>query len=185
MLSKYLEMLKIVISPFRKAPPSAAAAHWAIRLSRPRCPDALTLDGGRARPPIAASLAARPLPALVRRAGLVAACAPARSYGEGARGPLRAADRADRRRQDAGRLPADAGGALVFLFLRGFLFSLPPCGGGWRAAEGGEMGEGGSIVRFSHAFPLTRSLRFAQDHPLPQGERGKVDAACTRFTCRR
>ena len=48
---------------------------------------------------------------LVRRPRLGAAPAPARIAGEGAGRAFGAADRADRRRQDAGRLPADAGGA--------------------------------------------------------------------------
>ena len=42
---------------------------------------------------------------------LVAARASARAAGEGARGPFGPADRADRRRQDAGGISADAGGA--------------------------------------------------------------------------
>ncbi|WP_371740480.1 ligase-associated DNA damage response DEXH box helicase [Bradyrhizobium sp. LCT2] len=61
---------------------------------------------------------------MVRGARLVAARASTGAAGEGARGPLRAADRADRRRQDAGGISADAGGVVFFLF------SLPPCGGG-------------------------------------------------------
>ena len=47
--------------------------------------------------------------ALVRTARLAAARASARIAGEGASRALGAADRADRRRQDAGRFPADAG----------------------------------------------------------------------------
>ncbi len=55
--------------------------------------------------------AARPLPGVVCGPRLVAARASARAAGEGARGPFGAADRADRRRQDAGGISADAGGA--------------------------------------------------------------------------
>ena len=55
--------------------------------------------------------AARPLPPLVRRARLVAARASIGAAGKGPRRPFGATDRADRRRQDAGRISADAGGA--------------------------------------------------------------------------
>ena len=48
-----------------------------------------------------------PFAALVRRARLDAAAAPAGAARSGARAALDAADRADRRRQDAGRLPAE------------------------------------------------------------------------------
>ena len=58
--------------------------------------------------------AARPLPALVRLARLVAARASVGAAGKGPRRSFGAADCADRRRQDAGRISADAGGAFCF-----------------------------------------------------------------------
>src|ERR1700682_1416238 len=58
---------------------------------------------------------------MVRVARLVAARASARPLGKGPRGPRGAADRADRRRQDAGGFFADLGGAF---------FSVAACGGG-------------------------------------------------------
>src|SRR6185295_9871161 len=70
---------------------------------------ALPRTGADARTP-ADRRAARQLHALVRTARLDAARAPARSAGARARRPLGAADRADRRRQDARGVPADTGG---------------------------------------------------------------------------
>src|ERR1700755_2126221 len=69
---------------------------------------------GRAAPnasrPAGRSAAAGPFQKMVRGTRVVAARASARSAQESSRRSLRAADRADRRRQDPGRIPADAGG---------------------------------------------------------------------------
>src|SRR5258705_10629809 len=71
---------------------------------------------------IASRAAAGPLSPLVRRPRLVAARASAGAARKGPRRPLGAPDCADRRRQDAGRILADAGGA----FLSGSLCSPSP-----------------------------------------------------------
>src|SRR5260221_3799272 len=60
---------------------------------------------------IASRAAAGPLSPMVRWPWLVATRASAGAARKGPRGSPRAADRADRRRQDAGRIFADAGGA--------------------------------------------------------------------------
>ena len=70
------------------------------------CPLGLARERSRTR-----RAAARAVRALVRQPRLDAARASARAPGEGARRPLGAADRADRRRQDAGRISAEPGGA--------------------------------------------------------------------------
>src|SRR5260370_816681 len=65
--------------------------------------------------------AAGPFSPLVRGARMDAARASTRAAGKGPRRSFRALDRADRRRQDAGRILADAGGAF---------FSHPSFGAG-------------------------------------------------------
>ena len=78
-----------------------SAKHGLLRQSRER-----RGAGGRA-----AARAAAGLPGLVRQPRLAAARAPDRPAGEDRRAPLDPADRADRLGQDAGRLPAEPGGA--------------------------------------------------------------------------
>ena len=79
--------------------------------SRPSRPDSLPLAVPPLIPHPPDRRCCRTFRALVRGARLGAARASARTAGEGPRRPLGAADRADRRRQDAGRVSADAGGA--------------------------------------------------------------------------
>ena len=87
--------------PFRSRFRLARRAGLALRLRRDQ-PDRASNPRRRRHP-------ARAVREMVRAARLGAARPPARAAGEGAGRPLGAADRADRRRQDAGRLPARAG----------------------------------------------------------------------------
>ena len=92
---------------------------------------------------------------MVRGARLVAARASAGAAGQGPRRPLRAADRADRRRQDAGGISADAGGAERS--------PLPPCGG----AVGGERAQRRSdVISTGRGVQRSRGLHTLYISPL-------------------
>src|SRR5271167_1046409 len=119
---------------------------------------------------------------MVRRPRLVAARASTRATSKGAGGSLGAADRTNRRRQDAGRIFADIGGVVAFggSFIGGYsisgfliwsfliwsflidaaLFSPPS------AERRGWVGGGGCFRRFSARFK-TRA-RGATPHPRPR-----------------
>ena len=105
--------------------------------------------------------AARAVRALVRAARLDAARASARTAGEGARRPLGAADRADRRRQDAGGLSAELGGVEREAHGATALGVPPPLRG--RGGEGD-------------------ALRSAPHLPLPQGGGEPRERSATHAT---
>ena len=100
--------------------------------------------------------AAGPFPDMVRRARLVAARASAGAAGQGARRPLGAADRADRRRQDAGRLSADAGGAVH-----------AAVGGRWRSSLISTGRERPAQRRPAHALHLAAEGAGGRRRPQP------------------
>ena len=133
--------------------------------------------------------AARPFPEMVRIAWLVAARASACAAGESPRGPLRAADRAHRRRQDAGGVSADAGrvvygdaapfGEAFCCAIAGALFPPPS------AKRRGGVGGGGCL----RELPCQRVCR-STPHPRPlpatrcaRGRRGEEARCFWRRRC--
>ena len=125
--------------------------------------------------------AARPFQNMVRRPRLVAARASARVAGEGPRKPLRAADRTDRRRQDAGGIFADAGGIVCFWFnIAAAPFPPPPAASAeaaWRrrAQRWGGVGGGGCL----RAYDCQR-ICGCSPHPRPRERASLASDPTTR-----
>src|ERR1700722_11392994 len=114
---------------------------------------------------------------MVRRARLVAARASARTAGKGPRRPLRALDRPDRRRQDAGRIFADAGGVECFRFLiAAALFSPPPA-----QRRGGGGGGGGGRAPPRPPGGVARRPPPPPPPPPPPGRRGRGEGRALRL----
>ena len=102
--------ISIVLS-FATAQPARPATH-ARQTASLRDPLRRRRRGGRRAPGRPGARAAAGIPGLVRPARLAAARAPAGPARQGGAAPLDPADRADRRGQDAGRLPAEPGRAV-------------------------------------------------------------------------